>query len=270
MRYVSFLLILLLFGCREAAVNPLTGTVRGLSDLPATYQPVQNGAAVAGRLKAERQGNTLSGEWRYNERGQLVEWRHFRNGAVESADQYYYDAAGRLRFVQGFSNNCGYSSLGNCSGPVAWQSYQDIKTDADGRVTSFTTYLKKDGGWDNRSTTTYDYDAQRRLTQANIYFENKLVTTQTFSYDSRGNVVAVREQRADNVPAEYADRTFTYQYEPGRNPYFQTVYFASAYFMSPNLQAVSGTTVEYRADGLPVRFVSQNLGGAGVTVLEYY
>lgn len=262
-------LFFLLFSmsCREPnAVLPPDSPVASLADLPTTYQPVQQGSAVAGRLKSETQNGQLSGEWRYNERGQLLEWRRYRFGEVASADQYRYDADERLRFVQHFDNNCGFSSLYNCTGPVAWTSYDDLTTDAAGRVTTGQTYLKVNEQWDLRSTSLYTYDAQGQLSTVRRYNARDIQTlTQTLTYDTRGNVVAVREQ-STTAPADLADRTFRYDYDTGRNPYYNTVYYASAFFLSRNTQAAPGLTYEYRADGLPIR-IRQN---GGVTELTYY
>lgn len=269
MRYLSMLLSLLLLGvgCREKnVVVPLDAPVTSLADLPATYQPFQGGSPVAGRLKSQTQNGKLDGEWRYNERGQLLEWRQFRFGEIASADQYRYDAVGRLRFVQHFDNNCGFSSLANCSGPVKWTSYNELATNAAGRVTESRTYLKLDGKWELRSTTTYEYNAEGQIINVLIYSDKVVPTlTQTLMYDARGNVIAVREQ-SSVAPPDLADRTFRYEYDTGRNPYFNTVYFASALFLSRNTQLVPGLTYEYRSDGLPIR-IRQN---GGDTELTYY
>jgi hypothetical protein len=269
MRYLFTLLSLLMLGvsCRERNdVVPLAAPVVSLADLPTAYQPVQEGAALAGRLKRQTQNGKTSGEWRYNERGQLIEWRLFRFDAVESAVQYRYDVNGRLRYVQQFSNNCGYSSVYNCTGPVDWTSYDELTTDAAGRVTESRTYLKLNGNWDFRSKSAYAYNAQGQLIKALRYTPNGTLTlTQTLTYDTRGNVVAVREQSSIASP-DLSDRTFTYEYDTGRNPYFNTVYWPSALFLSRNNQAAPGLTYDYRADGLPIR-IKQN---GGETELTYY
>ena len=269
MRYLFTLLSLLVLGvsCRERNdVLPLDAPVASLADLPTTYQPVQEGTAIAGRLKRETQNGKTSGEWRYNERGQLIEWRLFRFDAVESAIQYRYDANGRLRYVQQFSNNCGYSSVYNCTGPVNWTSYDELTTDAAGRVTESRTYLKLNGSWDFRSKSVYAYNAQGKITKVLRYdAKGSLGVTQTLTYDARGNVVAVREQ-SSVASADLSDRTFTYEYDAGRNPYYNTVYYMAPLFISPNNQVAPGLAYDYRADGLPIR-IKQN---GGETELTYY
>ena len=269
MRYLFTLLTFLMFGvgCRDQdVVLPLDAPVTSLANLPTTYQLFQGGSAISGRLKSETQNDKPSGEWRYNERGQLVEWRHFRFGELTSSDQYRYDATGRLRFVQKFDDNCGFSSYSNCTGPVVWTGYAEITTDAAGRVTESQSYLKLDGKWDLRSTSTYEYNTQGQMIKVLRYTDKRELTlTQTLTYDPRGNVVAVREQSNSSDP-NLADRTFRYDYDTGQNPYFNTVYFASALFLSRNTQLAPGLTYEYRSDGLPTR-IRQN---GGDTELTYY
>lgn len=271
MRHLFILtcLLALTVGCRkqdEALPLNLPATVTSVNDLPATYQPFQEGSAIAGRLKSETQNGNLSGEWRYNERGQLIELRNFRLGKVQLADQYRYDTAGRLRFVQHFDNNCGFSSLSNCTGPVEWTSYNELTTDSEGRVTQSRTYLKINGSWDLRSLSKYDYNAKGQITKLILYDSKQvLARTQTFTYDARGNVMAIREENPQASP-DLKDRTFEYSYDTGRNPYFNTVYYASAFFVSPNTQSTPGLTYEYRTDGLPIRMKQDG----NVTELTYY
>lgn len=269
MRYLFIFLglFLLVVGCqREDAVLPLDAPVESFTDLPSTYQPVQGGNAVTGRLKSQTHNGELNGEWRYNERGQLLEWRLFRFGEVASAYQYRYDAAGRLRFVQHFDNNCSLSSVSNCTGPVAWTSYDELTTDAAGRITESRTYFRVNGNWESRSVSTYAYDAQGQMTQVLLQDDKRVsMLTKTLTYDARGNVIAIREQ-SNVAPADLADRTFRYEYDTGRNPYFNTVYYAAALFLSRNTQVAPGRTYEYRADGLPIR-IREN---GSVTELSYY
>ena len=269
MRYLFTFLILMLLGtgCREqTTAPPMNGPVASLLDLPAVYQAF-DGFAIAGRLKSEGRTDKPSGEWRYNERGQLVEWRRFRFDEVGSADQYRYDAAGQLRFVQHFDNNCSLSSLANCTGPVAWTSYDELTTDGVGRITESRTYLKTDGQWSLRSISAYAYDAQDRMATVLRYDDKGVLhTAQTLTYDTRGNVIAIREQNT-GTSADLADRTFRYEYDTaGRNPYANTVYYAAALFLSRNTQLAPGLTYEYRSDSLPAR-IRQN---GGVTDLTYY
>ena len=271
MRYFSTVvcLFLLAVGCqKQPDVLPLDNPVSSLANLPAMYQPVQ-GVAVANRLKSQGQDGKPSGEWRYNERGQLLERRFFGffSGELSSADQYRYGADGHLRFVQHFGNNCDFSSVSNCTGPVKWTGYDDLTTDAAGRVTESRVYLNVDGKWDLRSVNAYTYNPQGQLTGVRqTDGTGKPTRTQTLTYDSRGNVTSVREQ-SPIAPPDLADRTTNYTYETGRSPYFKTVYFASALFLSPNMQASPEYTYDYRADGLPIR-IRQSKGGT--TELTYY
>lgn len=269
MRYfLPFLALLLVnVSCREKnLVAPLNTPITSFANLPTTYQPFQGGTSIPGRLRREIQNGKTSGEWRYNERGQLIEWRMFRFDAIESAVQYRYDPNGQLRFVQQFSNKCGYSSVYNCTGPVEWTSYDELSTDAAGRITESRTYLKLDGKWDFRSKSVYEYNPQGQITKVLRYdAEEVLKMTQTFTHDTKGNVVAIREQSSVASP-DLADRTFTYAYDTGRNPYFKTVYYAAALFLSPNTQVAPGLAYEYRSDALPT-LIRQN---GSVTELEYY
>lgn len=269
MRNLSTVLFLLLLitGCKnQPDVLPLDSPVISLANLPATYQPVQ-GIAMANRLKSETQGGKPAGEWRYNERGQLLEWKRFLLGNLNAVDQYRYDTNGHLRFVQHFDNNCGFSSLANCTGPINWTSYDDLTTDATGRVTESRVYLSVNGAWDLRSINAYTFNPQGQLTGVTqTDGTGKPTRIQTLTYDSRGNVTSVREQ-SPIAPPDLADRTFSYTYETGRNPYVKTVYFASALFLSPHIQASPDYTYDYRADGLPIR-IRHTQGGS--TELTYY
>lgn len=269
MRYfpTAICLVLLTAGCKKQPdVVLLDSPVSSFANLPETYQPVQ-GATVSNRLKSETQDGKPSGEWRYNERGQLLEWRRLRFGGLESVDQYRYDADGHLRFVQRFDNSCGYSSASNCTGPVKWTGYDDLTTDAAGRVTESRVYLNVDGKWDLRSINEYTHNPQDQLIEVRqADATGKATRTQTMTYDSRGNVTSVREQSPIASP-DLADRTITYTYETGRSPYFKTVYYASALFLSPNIQVSPEYTYEYRSDGLPIR-IRHSKGGT--TELTYY
>lgn len=159
-------LILLIYGCRkqdEAFPLDAQVPVSTINDLPATYQPFREGSTMAGRVKSETQNGNLTGEWRYNERGQLTEWRMIRFDEVQSAVQYRYDRAGQLRFVQHFDNSCRFSSSSTCTGPVKWTSYEELTTNAAGRVAESRAYLKVNGAWDSRSARKHEYDAQGRM-----------------------------------------------------------------------------------------------------------
>ena len=266
-RFTLLILLVAVLSCRDKdEVVPLDTPVTSFFNLPATYQAFQGGSAIAGRLKSQIHNGKIDGEWRYNERGQLLEWRLFRLDEIASAVQYRYDAAGRLRFVQHFTNDCGYSSVYNCTGPVKWTSYDELTTNADGRVAESKTYLKVDNNWELRSINAYEYDAQGQMSKVLRYTDKRVLTlTQTLTYDARGNVISIREQ-SSITPADLADRTFQYGYDTGRNPYFNTVYYAAALFLSRNTQAAPDLTYEYRSDGLPVR-IRQN---GTETELVYY
>ncbi len=259
-------MLILALGCRkQAEVSPKNEPVASIADLPATYQSF-SGSAVPGRLKSQIQNGKPSGEWRYNESGQLTELRKFYLGEIQSADQYRYDAAGHLRFVQYFSNDCMFSSALNCTGPVKWTRYDDLTTNATGRITKSSAYLKADGVWDLRSVSKYEYSAQGQITRILLYDAKQVLgRTQTLTYDARGNVATI-EERSTGASSGPVNRTFQYEYDDKRNPYFKTVYFASAFFLSPSNQLSSGLSLEYRADGLPIR-KKQN---GGVTELMYY
>ncbi len=110
----------------------------------------------------------------------------------------------------------------------------------------------------------YEYDAQGQMTKMIRYNSNQVLTlTQTLTYDARGDVVAVKSSVAS---PDLAYRTFHYDYDNGRNPYFNRIYFASAFFLSRNNQLAPGLTYEYRSDGLPTH-IRQN---GGSTELTYY
>jgi hypothetical protein len=131
----------------------------------------------------------------------MIEWRMFRLGAVESAVQYRYGKNGRLRFVQQFPNNCGYSSAYNCTGPVEWTSYDELFTDASGRITERQTYLKLDGNWDFQSKSIFRYNAQGQIEKVLRYdAKGTLSVTQTFTYDAHGNVLSISEQSSTASP----------------------------------------------------------------------
>lgn len=171
-----------------------------------------------------------SGEWRYNQRGQLLEWWYFRLGEISAADQYRYDVDGWLRFVQYYDTNCSFSGLSTCTGPVEWTSYDDLSTNGNGRITESRTYLKLNGNWGLRNIAMYEYDAQEKVTKMLRYNSNQALTlTQTLIYDARGHVVTVREQSSVASP-DLADRTSYHEYDYGRNSYFNTVYYASTFF----------------------------------------
>lgn len=269
--FTIVILVLLDAGCRrpENAIEPLNRPVATLADLPTTYQPFRTGSAVAGRIKSETHNGQLSSEWQYNQRGQLLEWRHYQNGQVFSADQYRYDIKGHLRFVQHFGNNCELSSSSSCTGPVFWIRYDQLETDNAGRVNQSRTFFRKgaQAQWESRSSTTaYEYNAEHRLVNVLRYDANRrLAATETLTYDGQGNVITLREQ-SNVASADLADRTFQYTYDIGRNPYVNTVYYASPFFLSRNVQASPGITYEYRADSLPTR-IRQN---GTVTELAYY
>lgn len=259
--------VFLLSGCQDGNdVQPFNAPVQSFADLPTDYVPIQHGSAVAGRLKSQTHGGQLSGEWRYNQQGKIVEWRHYRTGQISGAYQYRYDAAGRLRYVQHFDNECAFSSLTTCSGPVKWTGYTEIDTDNAGRIQESRSFLKQSGQWQLRSIATYEYDRQNQPVNVLRYDSGRrLATTQAFTYDGRGNIISLREISTVATP-EYADRTFHYEYDRGLNPYAGTVYYVAAFFSSRNIQLLPGATYEYAATGYPVRIRQNNV----VTELSYY
>lgn len=261
--------MLLLSGCQNgngSDVQPFNAPVQSLADLPTTYLPIQNGSVVAGRLKSQTYAGELNGEWRYNQQGNVVEGRHFRLGQIASADQYRYDVTGRLRYVQHFDNECGFSSLSTCSGPVKWTSYNEFDTDNVGRIKESRTFLQQSGQWQLRSIVTYEYDSQNQPVKVLWYdAARKLGKTQEFSYDGKGNISSLREISTVSSP-EFADRTFHYDYDKGLNPYAGTVYYVSAFFSSRHMQFTAGATYEFAATGYPIRIYENNV----VTELSYY
>ncbi|QMW00831.1 hypothetical protein [Spirosoma foliorum] len=265
--YLFVGVLLFLSACQDGnEAQPLTGPVQSIADLPTDYQPIQNGSLIAGRLKSETSAGQLSGEWRYNQQGKLIEGRRYQNGQVATADQYRYDTNGRLRYVQHFDNECGYSSLSTCTGPVKWTSYDEIDLDNTGRIQESRTFLKLSGQWKLRSTTTYEYDSQNQPIKVARYdVAYNLIVTQALTYDSKGNVVSVRELNTGATP-DLADRTFTYNYDQALNPYAGTVHYVSAFFTSRHLQRTANETYDYAANGYPIRIRQNNL----ITELSYY
>ncbi|QDK82036.1 hypothetical protein EXU85_26885 [Spirosoma sp. KCTC 42546] len=259
--------IIFLLGCQDGnKVDPFNAPVQSLADLPADYQPIQNGSSVAGRLKSEVHAGQLSGEWLYNQQGKLVEGRRYLSGQITTADQYRYDAAGQLRYVQHFTNGCAFSSLSTCSGPITWISYDDINTDNLGRIRESHTFLKQSGQWELQSITAYEYDNQNKPLKILRYDSSrKLGSTQEFTYDNKGNIISLRELNTTGTP-DLADRTFTYDYDQGLNPYAGTVHYISPFFSSRHMLRTAGATYEYAPNGYPVRIQQNNL----VTELSYY
>ena len=235
--------------------------------MPATYQPVQNGYAAKGRLKREAHAGQVSGEWQYNQDGQLRENRRFRDGEIAVADQYYYDVAGRLRFIQHFDNECYFSSLAVCSGPMRWTSYDQIDVDNENRMQESRTFLNQSGQWELRSITSYVYDKLGRPIKLLRYTAGRqLASTQEFTYDSQDNVVSMREINTNASTPDLADRTFTYTYDEALNPYVGSIHYVAPFFISRNLQTTPGATYRYDNRGYPVQ-IWQN---GTITELMYY
>lgn len=269
---ISYLLVglaLLLAGCKDdngVQVQSFDAPVQSFANLPIDYQPILQGSSVAGRLKSETYAGQLTSEWRYNQQGKIVEWRNYKAGQVTTADQYRYDATGRLRYVQHFDNECGYSSLSSCSGTVKWTSYNEFDTDDAGRIQESRTFLKQSEQWELRSVATYEYNSQQLPVKVLMYDSTrKLGKTQEFTYEGIGNIISLREISTNTTP-EYADRTFRYEYAQGLNPYAGTVHYISAFFSSRHVQLTPGTNYEYAANGYPLRIHQNNL----VSELAYY
>ncbi|MVM31672.1 hypothetical protein GO755_16615 [Spirosoma sp. HMF4905] len=259
--------ILFLSACQDSnEAQPADTPVQSLADLPNEYQLILNGSSVAGRLKSETHIGQLSGEWRYNQQGKLAEGRRYKSGQITTADQYRYNAAGQLRYVQHFTNGCAFSSLSTCSGPITWISYDEIDTDNAGRIQESRTFLKQSGQWELQSITAYEYDNQNQPLKV-LHYDSmrKLGSTQEFTYDNKGNVILLRELNMTATP-DFADRTFQYNYDQGLNPYAGTVHYISPFFSSRHMQHTAGTTYEYTANGYPARIRQNNL----VTELTYY
>lgn len=260
-------ILLIFFSCRTSdGVQPASRPIRSFADLPTDYSPIQDGAEAAGRLKSEIHNGRLTGEWRYNEQGKLLEWRSYQEGQVTRADQYRYDVGGRLRYVQHFDNECGLASYAPCSGPVKWTSYDEIDTDNAGRIQGGRRFLKQSGQWELRSASTYEYNSQGqpvKVLQSDPAGQS--TRTQAFVYDSSGNITSLREISSTATP-DLADRTFTYEYDKGLNPYAGTVYFVAPFFSSRHMQHSTGSTYEYEANGYPIRIRQNNV----VTELVYY
>uniref|UniRef100_UPI003B3B8EE8 hypothetical protein n=1 Tax=Spirosoma sp. TaxID=1899569 RepID=UPI003B3B8EE8 len=190
--YLFIVAVFFLASCRTDDENGLGAPVNSFFDLPTDYRPIQEGSVATGRLKSEVHGGQLSGEWRYNQQGKLAEWRHYRSGQLSTVDQYRYDVAGRLRYVQHFEDGCAYSSLSSCSGPVKWTGYNEIMTDNAGRILKSRSFLKLSKQWELRSTSTYEYDSQNRpvkVIQQYEYNASRSIRTQEFGYDGKDNIV---------------------------------------------------------------------------------
>ncbi|MVM40888.1 hypothetical protein GO730_29665 [Spirosoma sp. HMF3257] len=265
--YLLIGFILFLSACQDShEAQPADTPIQSFADLPTVYQPILNGSSAAGRLKSEIHAGQLSGEWRYNQQGKLVEGRRYQSGQITSADQYRYDAAGQLRYVQHFTNGCALSSLYTCSGPVTWISYDEINTDNLGRIQESHTFLKQSGQWELQSITAYEYDNQNQPLKVLRYDSSrKLGSTQEFTYDTKGNIISLRERNTAGTP-DLADRTFQYDYDQGLNPYAGTVHYISPFFSSRHMLHTAGATYEYAPNGYPVRIQQNNL----VTELTYY
>ncbi|GAB3999472.1 hypothetical protein GCM10028807_49770 [Spirosoma daeguense] len=261
--------IFLLLSCRTNDGDELiVAPVKSLSDLPTDYRPIQTGGVVTGRLKSEVHAGQLSSEWRYNKQGNLLEGRRFRSGELLVADQYYYDVEGRLRFIQHFESACMLVSTSQCSAPVKWTSYDEVDVDNANRIQESRTFLNQSGKWELRSITNYVYDSQGRAIKLIRHDgSRKLSTTQEFTYDNQSNVTALREiNHYVTSSPDLADRTFTYNYDKGLNPYVGTVHYVSPYFISRNIQSTPGTTYEYNIRGYPTKIHQSNV----VTELAYY
>ncbi|GAB3691312.1 hypothetical protein GCM10027592_09230 [Spirosoma flavus] len=259
--------IFLLFGCKKDDGDLVVpAPVQSFSDLPTEYKAIQHGSAIAGRLKSEMHIGQLSGEWRYNPQGNLLEGRRFRSGELMTADQYYYDAVGRLRFIQHFESPCVWASTYFCSAPVTWTGYDEVDVDNANHILESRTFLNQSGKWELRSITNHEYDPNGRPTKLLRYSaDRKLASTQEFTYDSEGNIVAMREINTNTTP-DLADRTYQYTYDKALNPYIGTIHYVAPYFVSRNLQSSSGTTYEYNVKGYPTRILFNNV----VTELTYY
>ncbi|WP_420148665.1 hypothetical protein, partial [Spirosoma sp.] len=62
------------------------------------------------------------------------------------------------------------------------------------------------------------------------------------------------------------DRTFTYDYDKGLNPYAGMIHYVSPFFSSRHMQVTPGATYEYNAAGYPTRILQNNV----ITELMYY
>ncbi|OIN59760.1 hypothetical protein [Arsenicibacter rosenii] len=274
---LPFLLLIFLAGCTgQDSLQPATtglvpskhfDPVSTLADLPTSYEPVQSGAALSGRLKTEYNAGQLSSEWRYHPNGQLAEFRMYRNGEVQTATQYRYTADNRLRYVQTFTNDCMYRSTSTCSGPVRWNTYDEIETTGEGKISSRKTYLLQNNLWELRSVTDYVYDNRQRLSAAKIYDGSKqLSSTQELTYDSNNNITAIKETRP-NAAAGQTVQVLNYQYAAVKNPYTGLSHYISAFFLSPYLQeSAPPATYKLNAGAYPTQIRTDNTN----TTLEYY
>ncbi|GAB3972605.1 hypothetical protein GCM10028806_24860 [Spirosoma terrae] len=265
--YLILCLVSLSISCRDTdTVRAINSPVRSLADLPAIYQPVQQGSELAGRLKSQKQAGELNSEWRYNQSGNLVESRWYRSGDVVTADQYRYDVDGRLRFIQHFDNECMLSSYSECKGAVKWTSYSEVDTDNTGRIQEIRTYLKQSEQWQLRSIAVYAYNSQNQPVKVLRYTnDRKLASSQEFTYDSNGNITSMREIN-QSATSDLADRTFHYEYDKGLNPYIGTVHYVSPFFSSKHMQHTPGATYQYAPNGYPTRIDQNNV----TTELIYY
>ncbi|MBD2751329.1 hypothetical protein [Spirosoma validum] len=97
------------------------------------------------------------------------------------------------------------------------------------------------------------------------YSASQSTRTQTFVYDNMGNITSLQEISSNGAP-DLADRTFTYEYDKGLNPYAGIVYFVSSFFSSRHMQHSPSSTYEYTTSGYPIRIRQNNV----VTELTYY
>ncbi|RRB04135.1 hypothetical protein [Larkinella rosea] len=159
--------------------------------------------------------------------------------------------------IEQYYTNPPWSSTRVSNLPLTLYSYTETVYNADTTISERKAYTLIDKKFDYRSSSRFTYDAQKRIIRRDIYDPtNRLASSATFAYDSRGNVI---QGSGEGV----------YEYDTAPNPYKPVRIDAEiSWFMSANnivgIRSINPTTgieevaryrYEYRSDGYPVRMI---------------
>lgn len=160
--------------------------------------------------------------------------------------------------VEQYYTNPPYSSTRSSNLPLKIYFYSEAVYNSDTTIRERKHYSIDNDKANFTSSTRFTYDAQKRIVRQDRYdATSKLISSATFAYDNRGNLV------------QATGSTVTYEYDTAPNPYKPVrIDTEISWFMSTNnivgIRSVNPTTgieeveryrYEYRSDGYPIRMI---------------
>jgi hypothetical protein len=282
---LAITLIIILSSCSksdssaEQIQTPVASNYRLKSDLYNIYEYNSGGLLIKVSPKSNPSQYI---QYEYNANNKLKRTDDKRRPT--SYDYYYtnyiYDAQGRVGTI--------ITDLKNISSTIAFKLKDEITYNNSGKI------ARKDySTWDNdtqvfnpsTSYIAFTYDTNGNITKLEQFVNNLLYTFKEISFDSKGNVIEIKEydRKAGSTTQFYFNQRYQYtlndKKNPGFNNYPDTAFSEYPFFNNPNF-IIETISSRYNESGLTNSYTNTkpqyiyNDGGypmkeIGATVDEY-